>query len=90
MKPWLLRRPLLTDVPSRLRAMAERVESNPELYRSAVLTLCRDDQCVEVYGFGERSSPLEASGWLARAQAVLASGCAPDEKGEFGSYGGSD
>lgn len=64
----------LLDVPRRLRAMAEEIEARGDTHRTVICVVAYPDGRVSVRGFGERTSALEATGWLTRAITGLCDG----------------
>ena len=62
----------LRDIALQMRRMADWVEMQGQSELSCIFVLGRSDGSVNVYGWGARASALEASGWLARAQAKTA------------------
>lgn len=64
----------LKEVSANLRRLADDMDSGKcEAASSAVLIMGFGDGTVWCNGFGERTSPLEIMGWLARAQAKITS-----------------
>lgn len=62
----------LKDVPENLRRLANDLESGEfQGFGTAIVILCGDNGGMYIYGYGERASPLECAGWLARAQAKV-------------------
>jgi hypothetical protein len=64
----------LLDVPAKLRALADEVERFN--LRTVVVVIGYPSGKVAVRGYGERSSALMTTGWLARAQNVMTEDCA--------------
>lgn len=62
----------LKDVPQNLRQLADALESGEfSGFGTAIVILCGDSGTPYIYGYGEHASPLECSGWLARAAAKI-------------------
>lgn len=57
----------LTDVPGRLRKLAEQIETGEREALIAVVVLVDSKSETAVLGFGEIGKSVEALGWLARA-----------------------
>ena len=57
----------LTDVPGRLRKLAQQIESGEREALIAVVVLVDGQSETAVLGFGEIGKSVEAIGWLARA-----------------------
>lgn len=72
-----IRRTSLMNVPKKLHELGRTCEILD--VRTAVVILGHPDGRVSVYGFGERTSALEATGWLARAQTSIAEGSGAGE-----------
>jgi len=69
-----IKRTSLMNVPDKLRQLALEFEQRPAELRTAVVIVGYADGYVAVRGFGERTSALEATGWLHRALDVLTNG----------------
>lgn len=64
----------LKEVSTNLRRLADDMDSGTyEAATTAVVVLAYPDGDMTFNGYGERTSPLEIIGWLARAQAKLLS-----------------
>lgn len=57
----------LTDVPGRLRKLAQQIEAGEQPGRIAIVVTVDDDGRTHLYGFGEIGRSAEALGWLVRA-----------------------
>jgi hypothetical protein len=55
------------DVPGKLRDLAAHIEAEGNKVRT-IIVISSDGETVTVRGFGERTSPVEISGYFARAQ----------------------
>lgn len=69
-----IKRTSLLDVPAKLREIAAEYERRPDELRTAILVVGYRSGHVAVRGYGERTSALEATGWLHRALDVLTDG----------------
>lgn len=69
-----IKRTSLLDIPSKLRELAAEFEARPGELRTAIVVVGFDDGCVCVRGFGERTSGLEATGWLHRGLEAMTCG----------------
>lgn len=69
-----IKRTSLMDVPAKLRELAMQYEERPRELRTAIVVVGYADGFVCVRGFGERTSALEATGWLHRALDVMTTG----------------
>jgi hypothetical protein len=69
-----IKRTSLLDIPQRLRELANEIESRGDEHRSAVIIISYPDGKVAVRAYGERTSGLETTGWLARAMEMMTSG----------------
>jgi len=72
-----IKRTSLLDCPQRLRELADDIER--EGLKTVICVIGYPDGRVAIRGYGERSSGLEASGWLARAQTMMTEGAAADD-----------
>lgn len=62
----------MKDIPNGLRRLADDLESGEfSGFGTAIVILGGDSLTPFVYGYGERASPLECCGWLARASAKI-------------------
>lgn len=69
-----IKRVSLLDVPAKLRELATEYEQRPVELRTAIVIVGYSDGCVCVRGFGERTSSLEATGWLHRGLEAMTCG----------------
>ena len=67
-----IKRVSLLNVPEKLRELAKAFEERPEALRTAIVVIGYDTGHVAVRGYGERTSCLEAVGWLNRGLVHLA------------------
>jgi hypothetical protein len=74
-----IKRVSLLDVPAKLREMAAEYERRSGELRTAIVVVGYADGFVCVRGFGERTSALEATGWLHRGLDVMTAGSGVDE-----------
>lgn len=74
-----IKRVSLMDVPGKLRQLAAEYERRSGELRTAIVVVGYTDGFVCVRGFGERTTALEATGWLHRALDVMTSGSGVDE-----------
>lgn len=74
-----IKRVSLMDVPGRLKGLAAEIESRPTELRTAIVVVGYADGRVAVRGFGERTSALEAIGWLHRALDALTDGAGVED-----------
>jgi hypothetical protein len=72
-----IKRTSLLDCPQRLRELADDMEKNG--LKTVICVVGYPEGKVAVRGYGERTSALEASGWLMRALTVMTEGCAADD-----------
>lgn len=72
-----IKRTSLLDCPQRLRELADDMEKNG--LKTVICVIGYPGGKVAVRGYGERTSGLEASGWLARAQTLMTEGAAADD-----------
>ena len=75
------------NVPSKLRELAdavERAQTGNDPFRAVVIVLCYPNGRVAVRGYGEETSPLQMSGWLARAQTAMTEHYCADCGGDMG------
>lgn len=61
----------LGDIAPRLRELADWAEKNPDAVHTVMVISAANDEIVAVHGYGRRTSPLEAQGWLAMAQQYI-------------------
>lgn len=61
----------LNNIGARLRELADWAEKNPDAVQTVMVISAANDEIVSVHGYGQRTSPLEAQGWLAMAQQYL-------------------
>lgn len=74
----------LRDVSAAFRRIADLIDNGQYAAPAVgIAILGYSDHDVRVYGYGDRASPLEISGWLARAQVHLASMPDPERKPQF-------
>lgn len=64
--------PPLTDIPARLRFMADQLEDRPDRFVLAVVVIEDSDGQVQVHAAGKHPTQSETVGVLARAMARLA------------------
>lgn len=57
----------LRDIPQRLRELADWAERNPGEVQTVLVISAANDKIIAVHGYGERTSPLEAQGWITMA-----------------------
>lgn len=75
-----IKRKSLLDAPGKLRALADELELK-DIATSTTVAVVLGYSCgrVAVRGYGERSSALMVTGWLARALSVLTEGSDADD-----------
>jgi hypothetical protein len=67
-----IKRTSLMNVPQRLRELADEIERQG--LPTAIVVIGYPEGYVAVRGFGERTSALEATGWLHRALDAMTDG----------------
>ncbi len=74
------------NVPAKLRELADAAEraQTGDPFRAVVIVLCYPNGRVAVRGYGEETSPLQMSGWLARGLNAMTEGYCADCDGELG------
>ena len=68
-----LKRTSLMDVPAKLRELADYCER--EDIPTVVVVIGYPGGYVALRGYGEQTSAVACSGWLARAQTAMTEGC---------------
>lgn len=63
----------LMDVPAKLRALADEIERLK--LPTVVVVIGYPTGKVAIRGYGERTSALMTTGWLARAQTMMTEDC---------------
>lgn len=69
-----IKRTSLLDVPQRLRELADELQKRPELCKTAIVVVTYPEGRVCVRAYGERTTGLETTGWLARALQMMTDG----------------
>jgi len=72
----------LIDVPAKLRDLADECERLK--LTTAVVVIGYPNGKVSVRAYGERTSALMTTGWLARAQTMMTEDCAADDNWSWG------
>ena len=57
----------LTDVPGRLRKLADDIESGEQSARIAIIVVVDNHDETSVLGYGDIGTSAEALGWMVRA-----------------------
>ena len=70
-----IKRVSLMDVPGKLRELAAAFEKRPQELRTAIVVIGYETGHVAVRGYGERTTNLEAVGWLHRGLTMMTEGC---------------
>lgn len=74
-----IKRISLLDVPGKLRELADEFEKRSAELCTAVVIVGYDTGHVAIRGYGERTSGLEAIGWLHRALTVMTEGAGVED-----------
>ncbi len=69
-----IKRTSLLDVPAKLHDLAAEFKDRPDELRTAIVVIGYKDGYVCVRGFGERTTALEAIGWLHRGLEAMTCG----------------
>ena len=69
------------NVPEKLRELAQNIEEEKIL--TCVCIIGHTNGKVSVRAYGERTSALQTSGWLARAQTMMTEGCYASDADNF-------
>lgn len=71
MSVYEIKRVSLMDVPGKLRELADTFEQRSAELRTAIVIVGHASGHVQVRGYGERTTNLEATGWLYRALTTM-------------------
>ena len=82
-----IKRTSLLDVPKRLHELADELAKRPELCSVVVVIGGYAGGRVAVRAYGERTSGLETTGWLARAQTAMTDGAGEEDDLSSGQSG---
>ena len=63
----------LMNVPAKLRELAQNIEE--EGIKTCICIIGHANGKVSVRAYGERTSALQTTGWLVRAQTMMTEGC---------------
>lgn len=82
-----IKRTSLLNVPQRLHELADELAKRPELTSVVVVIGGYPGGQVAIRGYGERTSGLETTGWLARALAAMTAGAGVEDNLATGQSG---